>query len=1157
MRVRPALAAALIIACGRQAPSPTVVPGAADVLSTAEIRSVLDAAAARYHDVAARLDPAAGYPRSTNTDANWRLTAINDWTSGFFPGSIWLLHAYNGDARLRAQAERWTLPLARIPRGVYSHDLGFQFNSSFGNGYRFSNDASWRTPALDAARLLALRFDPDVGAIRSWNPGATRWDFPVIVDNMMNLELLFWGARQPGGDARWRDIALQHARTTSAQHVRADGGSYHVVPFDSVSGRVLEKKTHQGYADESTWARGQAWLIYGMTMVFRESGERELLATARRAANYVVAQLPPDGVPCWDYQAPECVRDASAAAITAAALLELSSYVTAPEHTTYRNVAQRMLRTLASPLYRAAGQSFLTHAVGHKPAGTEVDVGIVYADYYFIEALLRELQLRGEMQLAVWPARTPRVFTARAELLRAAKERRTALQPALQRLTRAADSSLTAGPFSVTTKTRVPPSGDKHDYMSSAPYWWPDSTKPNGLPYVRRDGVVNEELRRDSDVLRWYAMVDAVETLARAWYFTDRLEYAHRAAVLLRVWFLDPATRMNPHLRYGQAIPGVTEGRGIGIIDTRGIGRLTDAIGLLEGSPAWTAADERRLHSWMRSYLDWLLTSEHGKDEADEANNHGTWYDVQVVALALFIGDTATARATAAQVKTRRIATQIDSLGQQPLELARTRSLHYSVENLDGYGWLAEMARHLGIDLWSDLRKAIDFVAPYADTARIWPHPQITAEAPDLFVLPLRRARVVYDDARYLEPLRALPAAVTRGHIAELLYPILPAQNDSLLGNARIAALPPEQQPQWQSYLAQSRQDRERDRAFINAELQPLGRAQPTPAPVGDGFEVERSMTAEWFRSADAKRMADAIVTYQTPTGGWSKRIDFARPRRPGESFASDDSWSWIGTLDNNSTTEQLKFLAAAFAAHRETGYANAFRRGVDYLLSAQFPNGCWPQIYPLQGGYHDAITFNDDASIHALQIVRGVARGDYDFLPAGLRARAQAALDRGIRCLLETQIVIAGRKLAWGAQHDPITLMPVRARAYEHASLSGRESATILDFLMQIEQPSTEVVAAVHAAAAWFRAAAISGYNYVPRGLLTPQAGAGPLWARFYELGSNRPIFSDRDGVVRYDLSEIGAERREGYLWYTDEPRSTLRRYDVWARNHPLSPAN
>jgi PelA/Pel-15E family pectate lyase len=240
-------------------------------------------------------------------------------------------------------------------------------------------------------------------------------------------------------------------------------------------------------------------------------------------------------------------------------------------------------------------------------------------------------------------------------------------------------------------------------------------------------------------------------------------------------------------------------------------------------------------------------------------------------------------------------------------------------------------------------------------------------------------------------------------------------------------------------------------------------------------------------------------------------------------------------------------FLARAFAAHGDARHAAAFNRGIGYLVEAQRPTGCWPQVYPLMGGYHDAATYNDDATVHALEVLRRAGR--LDFVPAELRARAAAAVQRGIGCIVATQVQAGGRKTVWGAQHDPIGLVPVKARAYEHASLSGRESAAILNFLMQEPDPPPAVVQAIQAGAAWFRETAINGYTYVPRGGLTAQPGAGPLWARFYEIGTNRPIFGDRDGQVRYDLSEIGEERRTGYLWYTDEPATTLRRYERWVQ--------
>jgi PelA/Pel-15E family pectate lyase len=377
--------------------------------------------------------------------------------------------------------------------------------------------------------------------------------------------------------------------------------------------------------------------------------------------------------------------------------------------------------------------------------------------------------------------------------------------------------------------------------------------------------------------------------------------------------------------------------------------------------------------------------------------------------------------------------------------------------------------------------------------------------------------------------------------------------NDSLLSAGRIAALPSKLQLQWRAYIDRSRTSRKRDLDSMNAELRTARLARWTAAPVGPGLTVTRAMTPEWFRTPEAVALANAIVSYQTPAGGWSKRIDFSRPRKIGESFSSDDSWNWIGTLDNNSTTEQLTFLMSVIQAHPQPRYLTAFNRGIDFLLEAQFPSGCWPQIYPLEGGYHDAATFNDDATMHALQVLRSVARHNHQFVSTAQRTRANAALQRGINCILNSQIVARGKKTVWGAQHDPLTLEPVKARAYEHPSLSGRESATILDFLMRIESPSPAIVDAVHAAAAWFRATAIRGFAYEPRGRLTAKDNGGPLWARFYEIGTNRPIFSDRDGVIKYDLNEIGDERRTGYLWYTDEPAATLRRYDAWARRYPV----
>ena len=372
---------------------------------------------------------------------------------------------------------------------------------------------------------------------------------------------------------------------------------------------------------------------------------------------------------------------------------------------------------------------------------------------------------------------------------------------------------------------------------------------------------------------------------------------------------------------------------------------------------------------------------------------------------------------------------------------------------------------------------------------------------------------------------------------------------DTLLAASRIAALPEPARSAWQRYVQTSRASAQRDRAAMGAELRAAGLQTWTRAPAGRGFAVTDAMDEAWFRGDSARRLADVLVSYQTPTGGWSKRIDFTRPRQPGESFSAEERWTWIGTLDNGATTEQLRFLAGAIAAHNQPAHRASFLRGIEYLLAAQQPTGCWPQVYPLMGGYHDAATYNDDATINALRVLRDAAGGGQAWVPGEVRARAAAAVERGIGCILATQVVVDGRKTVWGAQHDPIGFGPARARAYEHASLSGRESAAILNFLMETRDPTPAVVEAIHAAAAWFRQAAITGYHYEPRGVLTAREGAGPLWARFYEIGTNRPIFSDRDGQVRYDLSQIGEERRTGYLWYTDEPATTLRRYERWVQ--------
>jgi len=382
-------------------------------------------------------------------------------------------------------------------------------------------------------------------------------------------------------------------------------------------------------------------------------------------------------------------------------------------------------------------------------------------------------------------AASPRVFVLRAEHLAQARERVRAgdvrFTPAYDSLLADARAALGAGPFSVMQKRGTPSSGDKHDYMSVGPYWWPDSTKPGGLPYIRRDGVVNVEGRRDSDVERLYPMIAAVNALAHAYYFSGDETYARHAATLLRTWFLDPATRMNPNLRFGQSIPGVTEGRGVGIIDTRDLSEIVDDVALLAASPHWTAADQRGMLAWARDYLTWLQTSAQGQEERAARNNHGVFYDAQVVSLALFVSDSTLARTMLNDYTRERLGRQIEPDGRQPEELARTRPLHYSLFSLDAFARLAELGRHVGVDLWryraprgGSLGAALAYVAPYADPSKPFPMPQVNPTTPDAFILPLRRAASALGDPSLAAPLAALPSILTAADRSRLFYPEVP-----------------------------------------------------------------------------------------------------------------------------------------------------------------------------------------------------------------------------------------------------------------------------------------------------------------------------------------------------------------------------------------------
>jgi len=363
----------------------------------------------------------------------------------------------------------------------------------------------------------------------------------------------------------------------------------------------------------------------------------------------------------------------------------------------------------------------------------------------------------------------PRVFLLDGAQLDATRQRwrsggDPSLAPAVRKLEQDARMALEAGPFSVTQKDRTPPSGDKHDYMSQAPYWWPDPAKADGLPYIRKDGLRNPEILKVTDRTQMKQLSDAVETLAFAYYFTGDEAFAARAALLLRTWFIDEATRMNPHLQYAQAIPGVNTGRGIGIIESASLTNVIDAIGLLAGSKSWTDADERAMRDWFARYLKWLLESENGRDEAAAKNNHGTYYDVQAACYALYVGDDAVARRILQDVPAKRIATQVEPDGRQPLELERTKAWSYSIMNARGLMRLARLGEHVDVELWNaqtpdgrGIRKALDFLVPYAAGEQKWPYEQINGFRSEGAIILLRRAAKQYPDAGYDKVVAKLP----------------------------------------------------------------------------------------------------------------------------------------------------------------------------------------------------------------------------------------------------------------------------------------------------------------------------------------------------------------------------------------------------------------
>jgi PelA/Pel-15E family pectate lyase len=370
----------------------------------------------------------------------------------------------------------------------------------------------------------------------------------------------------------------------------------------------------------------------------------------------------------------------------------------------------------------------------------------------------------------------------------------------------------------------------------------------------------------------------------------------------------------------------------------------------------------------------------------------------------------------------------------------------------------------------------------------------------------------------------------------------------------RIAKLPAAEQPAWKAYVAAS--VARAGGRVVAADFSPL---QPLTAPLRGGTYsrgLRQDRPAEWFGSGEARTIADHIVTWQSPAGAWFKGSDYGRVKTPVDT-ASEDVWSY-GTFDNDSTTTEMRFLArviaASGAADQSKAWRDAFLRGLDYIFAAQYPNGGFPQVYPLVGGYHDAVTYNDDAMVHVLQLLGDVADNpDYAFVPASLRHDAASRRDRGIRCVLATQLVDGNRRqTVWCQQYDALTLLPSAARNFEPIADNSKESASIAAYLMSLPKPSAEIVASVDRAVEWFNRAALTDLAWVREpgkmvGALTPTPGAPPLWARFYDPGTFTPIFGDRDRTIHYDVTEVSAERRAGYAWYGDWPAAMLETYKTW----------
>jgi PelA/Pel-15E family pectate lyase len=388
----------------------------------------------------------------------------------------------------------------------------------------------------------------------------------------------------------------------------------------------------------------------------------------------------------------------------------------------------------------------------------------------------------------------------------------------------------------------------------------------------------------------------------------------------------------------------------------------------------------------------------------------------------------------------------------------------------------------------------------------------------------------------------------------------------------------------WLAYLKRSEEQMKVDKATLAAELKPGEVAPPRPAEGRGAFGQGISLRHDdaYYATAPARHIADVVVSFQTPGGGWSKNMGFSGALRlPGQPYAAnnlnafpdpndfdkpkDPQWNYVSTLDNDATNTELHFLAkvqATVPGKDGDAYRASFIRGIRYLLAAQFPNGGFPQVWPLEGGYHDAITFNDNAVSESAETLSDVAEAKpgYDFVPADLRKQAAAAVAKALQCILVSQIVIDGKKTIWAQQEDALTLAPVSARNYEPGALAASESADLLEYLMSLPNPSKELVASIQAGVTWLKDHEIMGFEYAGgRGVeggrrLIAKEGAGPIWARYYSIPAQKPIFGDRDKTLHDDVNDLSLERRNGYAWYSGAEQKTIDDYGPWAKANGVS---